>query len=62
MILNIRRTSDTIFIEIWIKTYKKFFQILDMTSLYPIQKQAISNGLLKGENLLVTSPTASGKH
>ena len=30
-------------------------------SLYPIQKQAISNGLLEGKNLLITSPTASGK-
>src|SRR5688572_32403230 len=30
-------------------------------SLYPIQEQAISNGLLVGENLLITSPTASGK-
>ena len=30
-------------------------------SLYPIQEQAISNGLLIGENLLITSPTASGK-
>jgi helicase len=30
-------------------------------SLYPIQEQAISNGLLRGENLLITSPTASGK-
>jgi len=30
-------------------------------SLYPIQEKAISNGLLKGKNLLITSPTASGK-
>ena len=30
-------------------------------SLYPIQEQAISNGLLRGENLIITSPTASGK-
>ena len=30
-------------------------------SLYPIQEQAISSGLLTGENLLITSPTASGK-
>ena len=30
-------------------------------SFYPIQEKAISNGLLKGKNLFITSPTASGK-
>src|SRR5215216_4746593 len=30
-------------------------------SLYPPQEQALSKGLLDGRNLLITTPTASGK-
>ena len=43
------------------KNLQTIISYLGYTSLYPIQKQAISKGLLKGKNLLVTSPTASGK-
>lgn len=43
------------------KNLQTIISDLGYTSLYPIQKQAISKGLLKGKNLLVTSPTASGK-
>ena len=35
--------------------------LLGHSSLYPPQQQAVSQGLLEGKNLLVTSPTASGK-
>jgi helicase len=40
---------------------RKLLDVLGYTSLYPPQEQAISHGLLEGKNLLVTSPTASGK-
>jgi helicase len=40
---------------------QKILSEIGYDSLYPIQEQAISNGLLRGENLLITSPTASGK-
>jgi helicase len=40
---------------------QKILSEIGYDSLYPIQEQAISNGLLIGENLLITSPTASGK-
>ncbi|MGZ5470322.1 MAG: DEAD/DEAH box helicase [Nitrososphaeraceae archaeon] len=40
---------------------QKILSEIGYDSLYPIQEQAISNGLLTGENLLITSPTASGK-
>ena len=40
---------------------QKILSEVGYDSLYPIQEQAISNGLLTGENLLITSPTASGK-
>lgn len=39
----------------------RLLELLGHTSLYPAQKEAISHGLLEGKNLLVTSPTASGK-
>jgi helicase len=39
----------------------RLLELLGHTDLYPAQKQAISHGLLEGKNLLVTSPTASGK-
>jgi helicase len=35
--------------------------VLGHSSLYPPQQQAVSHGLLEGKNLLVTTPTASGK-
>lgn len=35
--------------------------VLGYSSLYPPQEQAVSHGLLEGKNLLVTTPTASGK-
>lgn len=34
---------------------------LGYTTLYPPQQEAIENGLLKGENMLIATPTASGK-
>lgn len=40
---------------------KNLIENLGYLSLYPIQEMAISNGLLEGKNLLITSPTASGK-
>src|SRR5215831_1988928 len=40
---------------------RNLLEVLGHTSLYPPQEQAISHGLLDGKNLLVTSPTASGK-
>ncbi len=43
------------------KNLQKILLEIGYDSLYPIQEQAISNGLLRGENLLITSPTASGK-
>src|SRR5919109_1918795 len=35
--------------------------LLGYSSLYPPQELAVSKGLLDGRNLLVTTPTASGK-
>jgi helicase len=43
------------------KNLEKIIKEIGYDSLYPIQKQAILNGLLEGKNLLITSPTASGK-
>ncbi len=43
------------------KNLQKILLDIGYDSFYPIQEQAISNGLLKGKNLLITSPTASGK-
>lgn len=40
---------------------KNLLEILGYPSLYPPQQQAISHGLLDGKNLLITTPTASGK-
>jgi helicase len=40
---------------------KNLLNLLGHSSLYPPQQQAVSHGLLEGKNLLVTSPTASGK-
>lgn len=42
---------------------KKLYEILseEITNLRPAQEKAINSGLLKGKNLLVCTPTASGK-
>jgi helicase len=40
---------------------QKILSEVGYNSFYPIQEQAISSGVLTGENLLITSPTASGK-
>src|SRR5262249_50397171 len=40
---------------------KNLLNSLGYSSLYPPQEAAISNGLMDGQNLLVTTPTASGK-
>jgi helicase len=40
---------------------KILLDLLGYSSLYPPQELALSKGLLKGRNLLVTTPTASGK-
>jgi helicase len=40
---------------------KILLDLLGYSSLYPPQELALSKGLLEGKNLLVTTPTASGK-
>ena len=40
---------------------RPLFEHLGYLSLYPPQEQALSKGLLDGKNLLITTPTASGK-
>ncbi|MDQ3869365.1 MAG: DEAD/DEAH box helicase [Thermoproteota archaeon] len=40
---------------------KSLLNLLGYSSLYPPQELALSKGLLEGKNLLVTTPTASGK-
>src|SRR6188472_2869999 len=40
---------------------KIFLDLLGYSSLYPPQELALSKGMLEGKNLLVTTPTASGK-
>jgi helicase len=40
---------------------RQLFERLGYRSLYPPQEQALSKGLLERKNLLVTTPTASGK-
>ena len=42
---------------------KELYEILkkDIEELRPAQKKAIESGLLDGKNLLVCTPTASGK-
>jgi helicase len=40
---------------------KKLLDCLGIENLYPPQKKAIEEGLLEGRNLLVATPTASGK-
>jgi helicase len=38
-----------------------FLSFMNYNSFFPPQKLAIDNGLLNGSNILVTTPTASGK-
>ena len=40
---------------------KTLLNCLGHSSLYPPQELALSKGMLEGKNLLVTTPTASGK-
>ncbi len=40
---------------------KVFLELLGYSSLYPPQELALSKGVLEGKNLLITTPTASGK-
>ena len=40
---------------------KILLDLLGYSSLYPPQELALSKGLLEGKNLLITTPTASGK-
>jgi helicase len=40
---------------------KNLLHLLGYSSLYPPQELALSRGLLEGKNLLITTPTASGK-
>ena len=40
---------------------KPLLEHLGYSSLYPPQEQALSKGLLDGRNLLITTPTVSGK-
>ena len=42
-------------------TIRPLLKHLGYLSLYPPQEQAVSKGLLDGKNLLITTPTASGK-
>ena len=41
--------------------YIEFLNSLNFTTLYPPQADCVSSGLLKNQNLLVSTPTASGK-
>jgi helicase len=43
------------------ESVKNLLELFGYQSLYPPQQQAISHGLLDGKNLLITTPTASGK-
>ncbi len=40
---------------------KKLLECLGIQELYPPQSEALEKGILEGKNLLVTTPTASGK-
>ena len=40
---------------------KNLLNLLGHAALYPPQEMALSKGLLDGKNLLVTTPTVSGK-
>ena len=41
--------------------YIEFLNSLNFITLYPPQADCVSSGLLKNQNLLVSTPTASGK-
>ena len=40
---------------------RDLLRLLGYSSLYPPQEQAVSKGLMDGKNMLITTPTASGK-
>ena len=42
-------------------TVNALLENLGYTSLYPPQEKAVASGILEGKNMLVTTPTASGK-
>ncbi len=43
------------------KLIKKLLKISGFKKLNPVQEEALKNGLLEGKNLVIASPTASGK-
>lgn len=43
------------------ESVNNLLELFGYQSLYPPQQEAISHGLLDGKNLLITTPTASGK-
>ena len=44
-----------------LKEFIKILENLGYVDLYPPQEEAIKTGVLEGRNLLLTTPTASGK-
>ncbi|MDI6798455.1 MAG: DEAD/DEAH box helicase [Candidatus Aenigmarchaeota archaeon] len=44
-----------------IELIKKLLEISNFEELNPVQKEALKKGLLKGKNLVIFAPTASGK-
>lgn len=40
---------------------EEFLKLSGLTAFNPVQKESIKAGVLKGENLIVSAPTASGK-
>lgn len=43
------------------KLIQKLLELLKFKEINPVQKEALKKGLLKGKNLVVFAPTASGK-
>ncbi len=43
------------------KAWERILQCLNINQLYPPQKEALKSGLLEGRNLVLATPTASGK-
>lgn len=55
---NVDDAKDTNIID---EKIGNLLRVLGYSSLYPPQADAISQGVLDGKNLLITTPTASGK-